>query len=260
MSECFGSTYAHAYDGLYHDKDYAAECDLIERIFQTHGNGAIRNVLDLGCGTGNHAIPLFQRGFRVVGVDRSESMLAQARKKLASPLNSSTLALQQGDIRTVDLQERFDAALMMFAVLGYQLENADILSCLRAAHRHLHPGGLLVFDVWYGPAVLRQRPSQRVKVTPTPGGKILRATTGELDIPRQICRVHYHVWRLEGERLAAETEEDHWMRYFFPRELELFLESAGFALVRLGAFPEFDQEPNETTWNVLGVARRGSGE
>jgi hypothetical protein len=45
------------------------------------------------------------------------------------------------------------------------------------------------------------------------------------------------------------------VRYFFPRELELFLEQSGFAPMRLGAFPEIEQEPSETTWNVLGVAR-----
>ena len=53
----------------------------------------------------------------------------------------------------------------------------------------------------------------------------------------------------------AETEESHKMRYFFPLELELFLKCAGFKLIRLGAFPEFDRDPDETTWNVLGVAR-----
>jgi len=35
VSEVFGSIYADTYDLLYHDKDYAVECDLIERIFQT---------------------------------------------------------------------------------------------------------------------------------------------------------------------------------------------------------------------------------
>jgi SAM-dependent methyltransferase len=255
MSEVFGPIYADAYDLLYHDKDYAAECDLIERIFQTYGHGPIRSVLDLGCGTGNHAIPLAQRGYEVVGVDCSESMLAQARSKTASLSSGSSVAFHKGDIRSVNLQRHFDAALMMFAVLSYQLENTDVLSALRTARWHLCSGGLLIFDVWYGPAVLYQRPSQHIKVIPTPGGRILRVALGELDIRRHVCTVHYRVWRLEEERLVAECEESHSMRYFFPRELDLFLECAGFVPVRLGAFPEFDQEPDETTWNLLGIAR-----
>ena len=255
MSDVFGSIYADAYDLLYHDKDYAAECDVIERILETYGDGPIRSVLDLGCGTGNHAIPLAQRGYEVVGVDRSESILAHAQRKAASLPEGNGVAFHQGDIRSVDLQRRFDAALMMFAVLSYQLGNADVLSALRTAHQHLRSGGLLIFDVWYGPAVLHQRPSQRIKVIPTPEGKILRASSGELDIRRHLCMVHFHMWQLEGERLVAETEEAHPMRYFFPRELELFLDVSGFHLLRLGAFPDFDHDPDETTWNVMAVGQ-----
>ena len=60
---------------------------------------------------------------------------------------------------------------------------------------------------------------------------------------------------LKRNRLVGETEEKHLMRFFFPLELNLFLECSGFAPVRLGAFPDFDRDPDETTWNVLCVAR-----
>lgn len=255
MSEIFGSIYADAYDVLYQDKNYIAECDLLHHVFQVYGDGAIRSVLDIGCGTGNHAISLAQRGYEVVGVDRSTDMLAHARRKAACLSGPSSVTFHEGDIRNVDLQRHFDAALMMFAVLGYQLENADVLSTLKTARQHLRSGGLLVFEVWYGPAVLHQRPSQRIKVIPTPAGRILRVASGQIDTRRHVCLVYFHVWQLEGERLVAETEESHPTRYFFPLELELFLECSGFALNRLGAFPEFDQDADETTWNVLGVAR-----
>lgn len=254
MSETFGAKYVEAYDLLYHDKDYAAECDLIERIFQTYGDGSVRSVLDLGCGTGNHAIPLAQRGYEVLGVDRSESMLSHARIKLASSVSNGRVVVQRGDIRSISLERQFDAALMMFAVLGYQLENADVLAALGRARRHLRAGGLLLFDVWYGPAVLRQRPSERIKVVPMRDGQTLRAATSELNTERHVCTVHFHVWQFEGSRLVAETEETHAVRYFFPLELKLFLEVSGLAPLRLGAFPEFAKDPDETTWNVFGVA------
>jgi len=255
MNKVFGSLYADAYDLLYDDKDYVAECDLIERLFHTYGDAPIRTTLDMGCGTGNHAIPLAQRGYEVVGVDCSEDMLVHARRKTANLASGSGLDFYQGDIRSINLNRHFDAALMMFAVLGYQLSNSDVLSALRTARLHLRPRGLLLFDVWYGPAVLHQRPSQKVKVTPSQGGKILRVSSGELNIRRDICSVHFHLWRLEEERLVAETQESHIIRYFFPMELELLLEFSGFAPVRLGAFPEFDKDPDETTWNVLMVAQ-----
>jgi len=148
----------------------------------------------------------------------------------------------------------------MFAVLGYQLENVDVISSLKTANRHLRPGGLFLFDVWFGPAVLKQRPSQRVKEVPTAEGKIVRVTSGELDIQRHICTVNYRMQRMEGDRLAAETEECHRVRYFFSLELERFLQKGGFTLIRLGAFPDFDREPSEETWNVLGVVQSIAGD
>ncbi len=254
MSQPFGPVYADSYDLIYHDKDYGAECNVIESIFRTYNN-AIHSVLDLGCGTGNHAFPLAERGYEVVGVDRSADMLAYARRKLVSAETDGKLVFQQGDVRAVDLRRSFDAVLMMFAVLGYQLDNAEVLSALRTARRHLRSGGIFIFDVWYGPAVLHQRPSERVKLIPTTGGQILRAASGQVDIRRHVCLVQFHVWQFTKEHLMTETEESHPMRYFFPQELNLFLECSGFAPTRLGAFPEFDREPDETTWNVLGVAR-----
>jgi len=260
VSESFSSTYAGAYDALYGDKDYGAECDLIDRLIQTYKNGTVKSILDLGCGTGNHAIPLAHRGYEVVGVDRSESMLAQTHKKLAKSSKGTLAAFHHGDIRTVDLHRRFDAVLMMFAVLGYQLEDADVLSCLKTAKRHLQPGGLFLFDVWFGPAVLKQRPSPRIKEVSTPEGKIVRVTSGELDMEHHICTVNYRMQRWEGERLAAETEECHLVRYFFPLELERLLQKGGFTLLRLGAFPDFDREPSEESWNILGIVQSASGD
>lgn len=256
MNEPFSQIYADTYDLVYQDKDYQAECDLVEGILKSHGDGTIRRILDLGCGTGSHAIPLAERGYEVLGVERSESMIAQARRKLADFSGVKPPVFHQADIRDVNLQQHFDAVLMMFAVLGYQLKNADVISALQVARGHLRPDGLLIFDVWYGPAVLRERPSQRIKVIPIPNGTILRVASGELDIGRHLCTIDYHIWRIESGHGLKETDEKHKMRYFFPMELELFLEYAGLKLIRLGAFPEFDHEPNETTWNIMGVARK----
>jgi SAM-dependent methyltransferase len=255
VNEPFGSDYANCYDALYAEKDYESECNLIERVLRSHGDGKIGSILDLGCGTGNHALPLARRGFDVTGVDRSEFMLEQARAKATAFGRPPPDHFHQGDIRNVDLGQQFDAALLMFAVLGYQIDNTDVIAALRTARRHLRPGGLLLFDVWYGPAVLFQRPSERVKIIPTSTGKILRVSSSELDTSRHTCTVRYHMWKFAADRLTNETNEEHTVRYFFPLEFNLFLDSTGFKCLRTGAFPEFDRAADEQTWNVLCVAR-----
>jgi len=255
MNEEFGPVYADSYDQLYGDKNYSTECDLLEKLFQSYSLNSVRNILDLGCGTGNHAVPLAERGYKVTGVDRSADMLAQARHKLQTQPDSKNLILECADIRGLSLNATFDAVLIMFAVLGYQQTNQDVVSALSAARRHLKPGGLLIFDVWYGPAVLANRPSERIKIIQTDRGHILRASSGILDTRRHLCKVEYLLWMIEKDRLVQNTKESHLMRYFFPLELEFFLQSTGFAATRLGSFPNFLDEPDENSWNVLQVAR-----
>jgi len=144
---------------------------------------------------------------------------------------------------------------MMFAVLGYQLTNEDVLAALRTVRRHLTSNGLFICDVWYGPAVLTLRPGERVKVIQTLDGKLIRTTAGALDTYRHLCEVHYHLWRLSGNQVVCETEESHRMRYFFPQELALFLSEAQLQLVDMRAFGDLDRTPDESTWNVLVIGK-----
>jgi SAM-dependent methyltransferase len=248
----FGAEYAAAYDLLYQDKDYSAECDLIEHVFRRYGLGSVRHVLDLGCGTGGHAVPLAERGYDVLGVDRSPEMLRRAAER------SPTVRFHLSDITQLDLgaEEAFDAVVMMFAVLGYQTANSDVQAAMATVRRHLRPGGLFFFDVWYGPAVLAERPSERIRVLGSAAeNQVIRSAASDLDERRHVCTVRYHLWRLEAGRVLDEVREQHRMRFFFPLELELFLSTAGLQLVRLGVFPDLDQEPSTTTWNVGVVAR-----
>lgn len=255
MNRIFGPGYAEAYDLLYSDKDYLSECALVERIFETYSQSSIRSVIDFGCGTGNHAIPLAVRGHSVVAVDLHDEMLQQARNKLNRHAPAADVEFINGDLRNLNLNRQFDAALILFAVLGYQNTNAEVLSALQTVRRHLVSGGLALFDVWYGPAVLVQKPTERIKEIPTPSGRILRRAAGVLDSASHLCKIQYDLWKIEGERLVAEVREEHSMRFFFYQELVLFLQFAGFELIRLGGFPQFDHNPDETTWNVMGVAR-----
>jgi SAM-dependent methyltransferase len=96
----------------------------------------------------------------------------------------------QGDLRSLKLDRNFDAVLMMFAVLGYQLTNEDVLAALKTVRNHLKPGGLLICDVWYGPAVLAIRPGDKIRTIPTADGKVIRLASGNLDIYHHLATVN----------------------------------------------------------------------
>lgn len=253
----FGQLYADLYDILYKDKDYKTECDLLEKIFYLYSSNSVNTILDLGCGTGKHAMIFAQRGYKVTGVDCSEDMLTKARQEVQALDNISYTipVFYKGDLQTIDLCKQFDSVLMMFAVLGYQLTNEGIEAALRTVQRHLKPEGLFICDVWYGPAVLSIRPTDRIKIIPTERGKIIRTASGSLDTFWHLSTVHYHLWQLEDQRVISESEEIHRMRYFFPQELALFMSNVGLTLLHVCTFGNLDEAPSEHTWNILAIGK-----
>lgn len=258
MNTVFGTGYAAVYDALYKEKDYEGECDLIERILAEHGAPGRRRILDLGCGTGSHVLPLARRGHEMTGVDRSPGMLAGAKAKAAElslPAGVAVPGFLEGDVRSVEVGRRFEAVLMMFAVLGYQYENADLLATLTTVRRHLEPGGIFMFDVWNGLAVLSDRPGQRLRSIKDGTRRILRTTTSRLDTERHRCHVQFGLLHLADGRVVDEQEEEHTMRFFFPLELDLALDRCGLKLETLRSFPDYAAPPDERAWNIIGVAR-----
>jgi SAM-dependent methyltransferase len=249
----FGDTYADAYDALYADKDYDQECDLIEamaRRFAVHGD----KVLDLGSGTGRHAAVLARRGFRVTGIDLSSQMVAIARERIDG-LGLSEVAFEVGDIRSATVDGGpFDIALLMFAVLGYQSSDDDVIRTLSNARAHLRTGGLLVFDVWNGQAVEAIGPSARAKTVHRDGETIVRRAQGTLQPERRMCVVDYEVERTRGGVVVGAGSERHTMRYFFEPELRTLAERAGFEIVAAGAFPGLERPADDSEWNAGYVA------
>lgn len=254
MTGVFGPEYAGAYDAIYAEKDYEAEVDLIERAAARFGEGPAGAVLDLGCGTGGHAVPLARRGHRVTGVDRSPAMLAAAAAKAAAA--GVQVELIEGDVRHVRAGRSFDVVAMMFAVLGYQHGDADVRAALETCAVHLRPGGVLVLDAWHGPAVIAQRPEVRARTFPTADGELERVSSGALDAERDLCTVRLRVVERRAGAVVREVEEEHVMRYFFVDRLTGELRRAGLEPLSFTPFPELDGELGPEHWNLVAVARK----
>jgi SAM-dependent methyltransferase len=99
-------------------------------------------ILDLPCGYGRHAALLARRGFRVVGVDLSSAMLAEARRRFRE---GPRLRFHRGDMRRIAFREEFDAVVNLFTSFGY-FTPAQNEATLRRMARALRPGGRLLID------------------------------------------------------------------------------------------------------------------
>ncbi len=246
-------TYAKYYDFIYADKDYEDECNFLEAIFRSFSDSKPRRILDLGCGTGGHAIPLARRGYRVFGVDRSAAMLDIAREKAKQdkvPVNFCT-----GDIRTLQLDQQYDACICMFAVMSYQTQNKDIQATLASVRRHLYGAGLFVFDFWYGPTVLTILPSPRIKIAEAGGIRVIRLAIPKLDALHHTVDIDYTLIVAQGNHILNEVHETHKMRFLFAQELRHYLEEHSFDLVHLCPFLDLEAKVSEKHWNATAIAK-----
>jgi len=243
--------YACFYDLLYADKDYAGEVQYVAGLIQRFAPSS-RSLLDLGCGSGRHARLFAEQGFEVAGVDRSAEMLRQASSQTANGA-SQKVSFTQGDIRTIRMGQTFDTVLAMFHVMSYQNSNDDFVAALRTVRAHLAPGGVFIFDCWYGPGVLSDRPSVRFKEVENEAIKVLRVATPAVNPNTNVVDVEYRIMVIDKRTgTCTELRENHAMRYFFLPEIELLCRQNGLNLVQSYAWLS-ERAPGFDSWYACAV-------
>lgn len=220
MSAVFDA-YARYYDLLYADKNYEAEARYVDAHVREQSPDA-RHVLELGCGTGAHAEHLARLGYVVHGIDSSEQMIARSQKRKARCPSAiaERLTFDVGDVRSVRTGRQFDAVVSLFHVVSYQVSNSDLDATFATAAVHLPRGGLFLFDFWYGPAVLTQRPGVRTKHLEDEVVRVTRTARPELNVNDNWVDVHYDVAiQIKESGRVDHVNETHRMRYLFLPEI-----------------------------------------
>lgn len=249
--------YAAYYDLLYRDKDYAGEAAYVHGLLQRHAPG-VRDVLELGCGTGAHAVEMARYGYEVKGVDLSAAMVerAEARTAALPPGAFSDPAsrprFSQGDLRDYRDGRQYGAVLALFHVISYQTTNVDLHAAMATAAANLAPNGVLIFDCWYGSGVLTDPPVTRVRRLRGDGVEITRIAEPAHFPNESRVDVHYEVI-VEGPAGAERIRETHPMRYLFVPEIDLLLESAGLFRLDVQEWVT-GADPAMSTWNICVVA------
>ena len=211
------------------------ELEFIRRALRDVCPREVRDVLDVGCGTGRHLIPLVRDGCRVVGVDVSEGMIAECRRKLER--RGLQAKLRVAGLLELDCRAAYDAVLAMNSVVCYLVETERIREGLRRLHDALRPGGLLLLDNCnlLGQWVTFDQTHWDKRTGPT-----MRVEFEE----RRRFEDFTAVLRLEvkasveenGRRFEIHNEDV--LRVMTVGELTCYLRDAGFADVR--AYPAFD--------------------
>lgn len=247
--------YARYYNLLYRDKDYAAEAEYVACMIRKFHPSA-QSILELGSGTGIHAGLLAEKGFRVHGIERSQEMLARALAlaEKTSPEHGS-LTFSLGDIRDIRLNNNFDVVISLFHVISYQTSNDDVTAAFATARHHLKPGGIFIFDTWYGPAVLTQRPEVRIKRMEDEQIEITRLAEPVLHPNENRVDVNYHVFvRDWATDTVKELKETHSMRYFFKPEINIIANQSGFEILHTEEWMT-GNPIDQNTWGVCFILK-----
>jgi SAM-dependent methyltransferase len=255
----FGGQYAANYDLFYAQKDYPAEAAFIKDVLHRH-NPIANSMVEFGCGSARHAVEFVRAGFHVTGIDRSADMIAlgQQRRKSLPPQLREKLNLMQGDAVGFRLTVNADSVVSLFHVVSYQTSNEALVGIFDAARTTLIPGGLFVFDFWYGPAVLTERPQVRIKRITTSSHNLTRIAEPEHHINRAVVDVRYTLISVDRETgLAEQQVETHSVRYLFLPEIELLAAHSGFEIVEVGEWLT-GKTLHERCWSGYVAARLAS--
>ena len=137
MTDHLYTEYPELYDAIQrewdYDRDVAFVCDAVEPDSST------TELLEVGCGTGEHTRRFVDAGFDVTAIDPAEGMLDRAREKCRDA-DFRTAALPE-----FDFDDQFDAIVAIRGVINH-LPPESLDPAARTLAAHLADGGVLIFD------------------------------------------------------------------------------------------------------------------
>ncbi|MDP8262979.1 MAG: class I SAM-dependent methyltransferase [Candidatus Ancaeobacter aquaticus] len=248
--ESLFENYAQKYDKECFVQGTLGECDFIEQELNFNKN--IR-VIDVGCGTGRHSIELSKRGYRVTGIDLSESQLTRAKEK-AKQLNLK-IDFQQLDARDLPFNGEFDAAIMLcegsFPLMETDEMNFEILKNVTKA---LKNNGKFIFTTLNGLFPLYHSVEKFCESAGAEGNATYKSNTFDLMTFRD-----YNTTAFEddsGNKKELKCNE----RYYVPSEINWLLKTLGCKKIdifgaKLGAYSRKDKL-NPEDFEMLVVAEK----
>lgn len=241
--------YAEIYDIINFDKPYIEEVNYIHEILETFLDSQKCSILELGSGTGKHAIEFNKKGYYVEGIELSSEMVSNAPE-------SANFKIHQGDIRSLHLNRKFEAVISLFHVMSYMTTNNDIDNVFKSANTHLKNNGLFIFDFWYSPAVFNIKPTSRFKHFKNENIDVHRYSIPTSNETENIVKVDFDFYvKKSKETKYDKFQETHYMRHFGIPELELLAYYNGFKLLLKEEFLTKKELSNQT-WGALVVFKK----
>ncbi len=246
--------YANFYDIFYQRKNYKRECDFLEQLFVQYAKKNPKTILDLGCGTGGHMLPLAQRGYAVTGVDASSKMLSLAREKFVN--KNLKAEFLRSRIQFFKVAKKFDAIVCMFSVIDYLTQDKDLLKTFRNVAAHMKKASFFIFDFWRAEAVEKYFLPEKNKAFRSRDGIVERHSSTKINRKKHLCEVNYKIQVQGNGDPRRSFQEKHVLRYFSIDEMKDFLQKSGLKILALYPFLNINGTIRSNTWDVTIVAQK----
>ena len=258
MSELYGEIVAKCCDIAYEKLfDTEEEISFLSWVFQHFAGIEVRDILDVACGTGRHAIPLARRGYTVTGADASQAMLNIMRERAATA--NLHVPHLRCDMRYLPFnQEAFDGLVCMYTAFHYLLTTEDILRALKVFHRVIRPCGILVLDL-FNPLYYLGR-FQEVSVEHHQEGELAIQRTFKHKIDEVKAIWHQDEFAIIKDKDGISMyHEVHSMRMLTYPEVSYLLKQTGFADTRCFGGLASREEATDTAQRLVVVANKIGG-
>jgi len=234
--ELLYENYARKYDKEPFVQGTAGECDFIEE--EINRDNSLK-IIDIGCGTGRHAIELTKRGYHVTGVDLSENQIKRAREKAHEA--GVTIDFQTQDARNLPFDVEFDLAIMLCEG-GFSLMETDEMNfeILKAATKALKSKGKLIFTTLNGLFPLFHSVNEFYESAQKDGQSQCKECSFDLMTFRDHNTAVFE--DDSGNKRELKCNE----RYYVPSEITWLLKTLGFKKIdifgaKLGAYSRNDK-------------------
>ncbi|MEX0772433.1 MAG: class I SAM-dependent methyltransferase [Balneolales bacterium] len=235
MNSIYGKL-APIYDEVMHDVDYEEWADFIDLVIQYHRQDTI-SILELACGTGSLSLLLDELDcYEITASDASADMIKVAGMKGEEA--HADVTWRQIDFLNINLDEKYDAILILFDSINYLTEQQQIEELFRQVRKVIKPNGIFIFDFTtpvYSQIVVNLLNEDRVTSN---GYRYIRESS--YNAQRRLHENHFTIQKLnqENSQVVSESEETHIQKIYTLREIQDIVSRSEFSI--LNAYQDFE--------------------
>lgn len=235
-----------AYDSIYLNKDYKRESEFILSCC-----GENKDILDIGCGTGNHSVILSQKSKSVTGIDLSEQMIAVAKSKAKLIKNLNFITSSVEDLAQHS-EKKYDVIVSLFNVINHIDSLEQLLLFYNSCSTLLKPNGVIMFDCWNSVACIIEKPHSYSEST-IKIDQNQKTFVTETKVDSMMSKADMRIGCKETPDIELNLNN---LTLWSPRVLTESMKISGIETTHLLDFRDTSKIATETDYRILFIGRK----